>query len=115
MNQTSFSSRVAFLRYPEDLSLTELNIKLYSEFNSSENKTRSSIIILDTTRKPVRGITRQSHCWPGTDPTPLTNQLEKYSAQPNQLSYVQKTHLKTLPQTRLSILILSKSYPTSGM
>jgi hypothetical protein len=75
-------------------SALEFNIKLYSEFNSSGKKVRSSSVDLDTTMKPIHGITRQSHCWPGMDPTPWTNQSAKYSAKPNQLSYHQKTHLK---------------------
>jgi hypothetical protein len=65
--------------------------------------------------KPIRGITQQSHNWLGPDPTPWTNQAARYKAKSNQLSFLQKTHLKIMPQARLSILILSKAYPTNGM
>jgi hypothetical protein len=83
--------------------------------SSSGKKTRSSIVDSDTTMKPICGITWQSHCWPGTDPTRQSNQSAKHTATSKKLSYLQKTHLKTLPQARLSILKLSKAYLTSGM
>jgi hypothetical protein len=37
--------------------------------------------------KPIRGITWQSYRWPGTDPTPWTNQAARYKAKSNQLSF----------------------------
>jgi antibiotic biosynthesis monooxygenase (ABM) superfamily enzyme len=45
----------------------------------------------------------------------MTNQAARYKAKSNQLSFLQKTHLKTIPRARLSTLILSKIYPTNGI
>ena len=46
------------------------------------------------TMKPLRDINRKHRCWPGTHPTPRTNQASKYKAKLNLLSYLQMTDLK---------------------
>jgi hypothetical protein len=44
--------------------------------------------------EPLRDINRKHRCWPGTHPTPRTNQASKYKAKLNLLSYLQMTDLK---------------------
>ena len=67
-------------------------------------------------RSPFHDITRSCHRWPGTGPTPRTNQAEECKARLNWQSCPQKYFLKqNEPQARLSILILSKAYSTEGI
>jgi len=43
---------------------------------------------------PIQDITRSCHHWPGTHPTPRTNQAEECKARSNWQSYPQRFHLK---------------------
>src|SRR6185503_14724848 len=67
-------------------------------------------------RSPFHDITRSCHRWPGTDPTPRTNQAGECKARSDWQTCPPKYLLKQIePQARLNILILSKAYPTEGI
>jgi hypothetical protein len=72
-------------------------------------------VIQDIMMKPVHDIIQRYHHWPGTHSIPPTNQEEEYTAKSNLQPCPQRSYLKIMPQARLSILILSKTYPTSGI
>ena len=73
--------------------------------------------ISGATMKPVRDITRHLHHLLVMDPNPPTSQAEACTAKSNQQSDPKISHLqsKIMPQARLSILILSKAYPSLGI
>ena len=67
--------------------------------------------------KPIRDITLHLHHLLVMDPIPPTSQAEACTAKPNQQFDPKTCHLQTkiTPQARLSILILSKAYPSLGI
>jgi hypothetical protein len=69
---------------------------------------------VDTTLSPKPGVTQEGHCQPGTDPTPRTSQKEQALAMQGCPWDSQKLNLKQI-LARLSILILSKAYPSLGI
>jgi hypothetical protein len=63
---------------------------------------------------PRPGVTQEGHCQLGTGPIPRTSQTEQTSAMQGGPWDSRKLNLKqTL--ARLSILILSKAYPSLGI
>ena len=73
--------------------------------------------IHNVTMKPVRDITLHLHHLLVMDPIPPTSQAEACTAKSNQQFDPKTSHLqsKFMPQVRLSILILSKAYPSLGI
>jgi hypothetical protein len=69
---------------------------------------------VDTVLSPKLGVTQEGHCQPGTDPTPRTSHTEQKLAMQNYPWGSQRSYLKSL-LARLSILILSKTYPLRGI
>jgi hypothetical protein len=69
---------------------------------------------VDTTLSPKHGVIPEGHCQPGMDPTPRTSQTEQRMAR---LDYPFGSHRPYLKDrlARLSMLILSKSYPFYGI
>jgi hypothetical protein len=63
---------------------------------------------------PKPGITPEGHCQPGTDPTPRTSQTEQKLAMQGYPWGSRRSYLKD-GLARLSILILSKTYPFHGI
>jgi hypothetical protein len=63
---------------------------------------------------PRPGVTQEGHCRPGMDPTPRTSHVEQKLATQNYLRGSRRLYLKML-LARLSILILSKTYPGLGI
>jgi hypothetical protein len=72
------------------------------------------VVKVDTMLSPRPGVTQESHCQPGTDPTPRTSQKELKLAMQSYPRGSRRLYLKIL-LARLSILILSKSYPLHGI
>jgi hypothetical protein len=69
---------------------------------------------VDTILSPKPGVTQEGHCQPGTDPTPRTSQTEQKLAMQGYPWGSRRSHLKD-GLARLSILILSKTYPFCGI
>jgi hypothetical protein len=68
----------------------------------------------DTKLSPGPGVTLEGHCRPGTGPIPRTSQKERTLATQGCPWDSRRSYLKqTL--ARLSILILSKTYPGLGI
>jgi hypothetical protein len=63
---------------------------------------------------PRPGVTQEGHCQPGMDPTPRTSQKEQKLAMQGYPWGSRRSYLKNL-LARLSILILSKTYPLRGI
>jgi hypothetical protein len=68
----------------------------------------------DTKLSPGPGVTPEGHCRPGTGPTPRTSQKERTLATQGCPWDSQRLYLKQI-LARLSILILSKAYPSLGI
>jgi hypothetical protein len=68
---------------------------------------------VDTTFSSKPSVIPEGHCQPGTDPTPLTSQMEQRLAMQDNPWGSQGSYLKN-SLARLSILILSKAYPGLG-
>jgi hypothetical protein len=80
-----------------------------------ENKHATTHVAkVDTILSPKLGVTQEDHCQPGTDPTPRTSQKEQKLAMQGCPWGSRKSYLKSL-LARLSILILSKTYPLRGI
>jgi hypothetical protein len=69
---------------------------------------------VDTMLSPKPGITPEGHCQPGTDPIPRTSQTEPKLAMQGHPWGSRRSYLKD-GLARLSILILSKTYPLRGI
>jgi hypothetical protein len=65
-------------------------------------------------RSPVDGVTPRGQCWTGPDPIPRTNQAEQQRGRTHYQPDSQPAYLKAV-LARLSILILSKTYPGLGI
>jgi hypothetical protein len=70
--------------------------------------------MVDTMLSPRPDVIQEGHCQPGTDPNPRTSQKEQKLAMQGYPWGSRKSYLKKL-LTRLSILILSKTYPLCGI
>jgi hypothetical protein len=68
----------------------------------------------DTMLNPMPGVTQEGHCQPGMCPTPRTSHTELKLAMWNYLWGSRRSYLKMI-LARLSILILSKTYPLCGI
>jgi hypothetical protein len=69
---------------------------------------------VDTILSPKLGVTQEGHRQPGTDPTPRTSQTEQKLAMQGYPWGSRRLFLKER-LARLSILILSKTYPLRGI
>jgi hypothetical protein len=69
---------------------------------------------VDTMLSPKPGVTQEGHCQLGTDPTPRTSHTEQKLAMQSYLWGSRRSYLKD-KLARLSILILSKTYPLHGI
>jgi hypothetical protein len=89
-----------------------------SAFPSSQWKENNHVIthvaMVDTMLSPKLGVTQEGHCQPGTDPTPWTSHTEQKLAMQNYPWGSRRSYMKSL-LARLSILILSKTYPLRGI
>jgi hypothetical protein len=72
------------------------------------------VVKVDTMLSPRPSVTQEGHCQPGTDPTPWTSQKEQTLATQGCPWDSRRVYLKQI-LARLSILILSKAYPGSGI
>jgi hypothetical protein len=80
-----------------------------------ENKfVTTHIVKVDTMLSPRPGVTQEGHCQSGTDPTPRTSHTEQKLAMQSYPWGSRRSYLKSL-LARLSILILSKTYPLRGI
>jgi hypothetical protein len=68
----------------------------------------------DTMLSPMHGVAQEGHCQSGTDPTPRTSHTELKLAMRNYPWGSRRSYLKMI-LARLSILILSKTYPLRGI
>jgi hypothetical protein len=68
-----------------------------------------------TILSPKHGVTSKGHCQSGTDPIPRISQAEQCQAKSDYPLESRTAYLKTILLARLSILILSKAYPTLGI
>jgi hypothetical protein len=76
-----------------------------------ENKHASKhVASVDTVLSPKLGVTQEGHCQPETDPTPCTSHTEQKLAMQSYPWGSRRSYLKDR-LARLSILILSKTYP----
>jgi hypothetical protein len=83
-------------------------------FTAEENlRTTAHITEVDTTFSPKPGVIPEGHCQPGMDPIPQTSQTEQRLAMQNYPWGSQGSYVKN-SLARLSILILSKTYPGLG-
>jgi hypothetical protein len=91
---------------------------IYTACPGSQRKksklTTTHLVKVDTMLSPKPGITAEGHCQPGIDPTPRTSQTEPKLAMQGYPWGSQKSYLKD-GLARLSILILSKTYPFRGI
>jgi hypothetical protein len=69
---------------------------------------------MDTKLSPRPGVTQEGHCQPGTGPIPRTSQKVQKLAMQGCPWSSRKLFLKQI-LARLSILILSKAYPSLGI
>jgi hypothetical protein len=69
---------------------------------------------VDTRLSPRPGVTPEGHCQPGTGPIPRTSQKVRKLAKQGYPWNSRKLYLKQI-LARLSILILSKAYPSLGI
>jgi hypothetical protein len=69
---------------------------------------------VDTMFSPKPGVIPEGHCQPRTDPIPRTSQTEQRLAMLNHPWGSQGSYLKNR-LARLSILILNKTHPESGI
>jgi hypothetical protein len=69
---------------------------------------------VDTMLSPRPGVTPEGHCQPGTSPIPRTSQTVQGLAMQGYPWKSQRLYLKQI-LARLSILILSKAYPSLGI
>jgi hypothetical protein len=72
------------------------------------------VTIMDTMLSPRPGVVQEGHCQPGMDPTPRTSQKEQALAMQDCPWNSWRLYLKQI-LARLSILILSKAYPSLGI
>jgi hypothetical protein len=80
-----------------------------------ENKYATTHVArVDTVLSPKLGITQEGRCQPGTDPIPRTSHTEQKLAMQNYPWGSRRSYLKD-KLARLSILILSKTYPLRGI
>jgi hypothetical protein len=90
----------------------------YSTCPSSQRKeykhATTHVAKVDTVLSPKLGVTQEGHCQPGTDPTPRTSHTEQKLAKQGYSWGSRRSYLKNL-LARLSILILSKTYPLRGI
>jgi hypothetical protein len=73
--------------------------------------TTTHVAKVDTMPSPRPGVTQEGHCQPGTGPVPRTSQKEQTMAMQGCPWSSRKLYLKQI-LARLSILILSKAYPS---